>query len=205
MSDSVKYIFKTLVKVPCIIMVCFMVLNAFMFVYSYFKVLGLSYVVMQVAVENNYIPTTEFNTLEAYANSLEKGSVLDHCAVVPGELTVTESATGWGDGNSPWDAAWKARSDGSARVRRQYGARVTCGVIAHLNFIWPLDTREVLDNPDEEYIGWNNPGASFSGFADETALQGRRADKGDGTSANRNNVVIMFTVPGLKYYPDMMY
>lgn len=205
MADSVKYIFKTLIKVPCIILVCYMVLNAFMFVYSYFKVLGLSYVVMQTAVENNYLPNDQLAMLDNYANSLAKGSVLSHCKVVPGKLTTTEAATGgWGDGNSPWTAGWEPKSDGSARIRHQYGASVTCGVVAKLDFIWPLDTREVLDNPDDQYLGWNGTG-TFGGFADDSALESRRADKGDGTSANRNNVVIMFTVPGLKYYPDLMY
>ena len=205
MADSVKYIFKTLIKVPCIILVCYMILNAFMFVYSYFKVLGLSYVVMQTAVENNYLPNDQLAMLDDYAQSLAKGSVLSHCSVVPGKLAVTEAATGgWGDGNSPWTAGWEPKSDGSARIRHQYGASVTCGVVAKLDFIWPLDTREVLDNPDDQYLGWNSTG-TFGGFADESALKSRRADKGDGTSANRNNVVIMFTVPGLKYYPDLMY
>lgn len=211
MADSVKYIFKTLIKVPCIILVCYMILNAFMFVYSYFKVLGLSYVVMQTAVENNYLPNDQLAMLDDYAKSLAynkslaKGSVLSHCRVVPGKLTVTEAATGgWGDGNSPWTAGWEPKSDGSARIRHQYGASVTCGVVAKLDFIWPLDTREVLDNPDDQYLGWNSTG-TFGGFADDSALESRRADKGDGTSANRNNVVIMFTVPGLKYYPDLMY
>ena len=51
MSDEVKFIFKTLLKVPVIIVVSFLILNIFAFFFIYFKVLGLSYVVMQTAVK----------------------------------------------------------------------------------------------------------------------------------------------------------
>lgn len=70
MSDNVKFIFKTLLKVPIIIFVMYFVFNLFVFALTYFRALGVSYVVMQTAVENNYIPEQEMNTLQNYANSL---------------------------------------------------------------------------------------------------------------------------------------
>ena len=71
MSDGVKFIFKTLLKVPIIILVTYAIFNAFAFSLSYFKILGFSYVAMQTAVENNYLPTQELNTLTTYLTDLE--------------------------------------------------------------------------------------------------------------------------------------
>lgn len=70
MEDGVKFIFKTLLKVPIIIFVCYLFFNIFTFAFTYFRALGISYVVMQTVVENNYIPPQEKSTLQAYASSM---------------------------------------------------------------------------------------------------------------------------------------
>ena len=67
MSDSVKFIFMTLIKVPCIIFAAFFIFNIFAFFFIYFKVLGFSYVVMQEVVENNYINNSSVENRNNYS------------------------------------------------------------------------------------------------------------------------------------------
>ena len=59
MGDSVKFIFKTLIKVPVIVMVSFIIFNIFSWTISYFKLVGASYTIMQVGMENNFIPAKD--------------------------------------------------------------------------------------------------------------------------------------------------
>ena len=59
MTGTVKSIFKTLVKVPVTIIVAYFIINLVLFSYFYFRFAGVSYVIMQTAMENNYIPETE--------------------------------------------------------------------------------------------------------------------------------------------------
>ena len=75
MTDSVKFIFKTLIKVPIFIFVAFFILNIFSIAFIYFKMLGLSYVVMQTAVENNYLPDSEVSMILTYLNDISNGIV----------------------------------------------------------------------------------------------------------------------------------
>lgn len=159
MSDSVKFIFKTLIKVPCYIMVAYFILNIFAFAHTYFKMLGLSYVVMQTAVENNYIPDTELNQLNNYIQNQTTAFCVNPNIVI------------------------------SDNTRKQYGATVEVGVTYDFRMIWPLIPIEA----DEDFTGqetdgienWNNSVATIDN------------DKG------WNTVSIMYTVPGLKYYPDL--
>lgn len=116
MSDSVRYIFKTLIKVPKIVFICFAIFNAFAFGVSYMKVLGLSYVAMQVAMENNYIPPAEYQILKDYMEQNLETEILQDVDFTPGtEFT-----------------------------RKQYGEPVTVGVQARYRFIWPLTPREQI-------------------------------------------------------------
>ena len=54
MTDGVKFIFKTLIKVPVYIVAAFGIFNIFAFCFIYFRLLGVSYVVQQTAIENTY-------------------------------------------------------------------------------------------------------------------------------------------------------
>ncbi len=146
MSDSVKFIFKTLIKVPCIIMVSFAIFNAFAFGLTYFKLLGFSYVLMQTAVENNYIPAAEKGTLDSYLQSIASTGVVDNASIVLPDNT-----------------------------RKQYGVPVKVGVTAHYRFIWPLTPKDQLNNTSEGFIGYGTGAkSSFSGFADGGTLEQRR-------------------------------
>lgn len=110
MTDSVKFIFKTLIKVPVTIAVSFLIFNIFSWTVSYFKLVGASYTVMQVGMENNYIPANEEALINNYLKSLES-EVLTNVKIA---------------GESTYDK------------KRQYGKDLTVGVSAKLKFIWPL-------------------------------------------------------------------
>lgn len=182
MSDGVKFIFKTLLKVPIIIVVSFFIFNMFAFGLTYFKMLGMSYVVMTVAVENNYLPETELNTLNNYLNGITHGADGSLIGIIDNAHIITKGSDGYDD----------------ATIRRQYGQPVTVGVTCHYRFIWPLTPKEQLQNEDDKFNGYN--GSGFSGFASTSELEDRRQAI---ENNSKNNIKITYTVPGLKYYPDM--
>ena len=172
MNESVKFIFKTLLKVPVFILVAYAIFNLFAFSFSYFKIMGFSYVAMQTAVENNYFPQTEYNTLTAYLNGLET-AMLENAT-----LTID---TGNG---------------GNERV--QYGSEITVTVSAHYRFIWPLMPNEqrstgvAAEGMDGQNTGEQLTAAQLDQMREEIA------------DNPQNNSWISYTVPGLKYYPDLM-
>ncbi len=163
MTDNVKFIFNTLLKVPIIIMVSFFIFNIFAVANTYLKLLGFSYVAMQVAVENNYIPETEKMTLENYLHSIE---------------------TNWLEIDADWGGP-----------RQQYGGEVHIAINGDFSIIWPLmPTEQLTDTTQNAVAGWN--GASQVGeYADNDTLESRRNI--------HIPITVEFTVPGLKYYPDM--
>lgn len=179
MSDSVKFIFKTLFKVPCYILVAYALLNAFAFTYTYFRALGFSYVVMQTAVENNYLPAQELGQLNAYLATLDNAMMVENAHLVL---------------NEPTDSDYVAGIP-VATTRRQYGAPVRVGVSLDYVFMWPL--MPVEQTVDQQGVAGFD--GTTSGMADGYTLQQRREAKN-----TRNNITISYTVPGLKYYPDLL-
>lgn len=202
MSDEVKFIFKTLFKVPVIIFVSFFILNIFAFFFIYFKVLGASYVVMQTAVENNYLPTAELNQL---INFVDEWNDIPMVATGSAGVVVGKNANGTDvyvnnrDGHRLTEVAYAAKD---ARTRQQYGGTVTCGVRAQYKIVWPLDYKETTVNETgvNGLATENNENyGQFQGFKDEEELAEDRAAK-DGNLT----ISISYTVPGLKYYPDLL-
>jgi hypothetical protein len=190
MSDSVKFIFKTLLKVPIIIFVSFFILNIFAFFFIYFKVLGTSYVVMQVAVENNYLPASELMTLYDYVDEWNDIPMVNNASIIV-----------YDDGTDIYTMQHHADTDAvygdlDARTRKQYGKTVTCGVRCEYTMVWPLDYRETTVN--EAGVNGLN-GNNFQGFKSEAELEQAREDK-----LFTFPIEISYTVPGLKYYPDML-
>lgn len=213
MEDGVKFIFKSLIKVPLIIMAAYLVLNMFAFAYIYFKMLGFSYGVMQVAIENNYIPPAEFNTLENFLDDLDN---------IPMAGNVRMSCDSDGRGNN---------------VKQQYGNTVTVSVDADYVIIWPLTYDQTLATdaagvgaPDNEkgissgsVAGYGTIGDGSTEnieFKDNNTLDQDRASftdpnlsydtlvNADGTTNVKAATVLPihfeYTVPGLKYYPDLL-
>lgn len=176
MSDGVKFIFKTLIKVPCIICVIYAIFNIFFFSLTYFKMLGVSYAVMQTAIENNYIPESERLTLQSYIDSISLGEfVEDACLICDA------------DGNGTYGVYTNTGVSGSEYLQRtQYGSTVRVGVSFKYKMIWPLRPADELDQNVDANSGVNVLG--YNEVADVT----------------NGGLKITYEVPGLKYYPDLL-
>ena len=189
MTDSVKGIFVTLIKIPVIVVIIYLVFNVFAFSYNYFRLLGFSYIVMQTAVENNYLPPDEKNTLETYLATLEQSNVQD-------DGTKREIFTNLYLEVDTVDA----QADGSGSVendRVQYGTPIRITVSGHYHFILPLMPTEQVSGGDA-VEGLNGTAGTY---IDRDS--GQIIDAMDRTSGQQNNITITYYVPGLKYYPDL--
>lgn len=183
MSDSVKFIFKTLIKVPCIIFVAYLILNIFTFCYTYFRMLGFSYVVMQTAVENNYLPESEYQQLNGYLNSMSNTAFCENAYIVVNDTSEPSYVSGI------------APAYNNAYAKRQYGGTVRVGVSFDFRMIWPLLPHEQTTG-DQAVSGYKGTDVDK---LDSTAIDAAREQKSD----NWNTITISYTVPGLKYYPDL--
>lgn len=148
MSDSVKFIFRIILKVPILIVIAYAIFNAFGFGVSYFRMLGLSYVALQTAVENNYIPPDEESSLNRYMQNNLSTDILQN-------------------------VSFTADTDLGESSRKQYGETVTVGVQAHYKFLWPLSPKEQTVG-ETGVDGMNNDGR-FSGTLSEQELEDARA------------------------------
>lgn len=190
MEDNVKFIFKTLIKVPVIILISYAIFNIFAFSFSYFRLLGFSYVAMQTAVENNYIPEEEMNTLTNYLNSLETDVLTDLSIFCDTDISTSNTA----DNN-----------------KTQYGTPITIQVRAHYNFIWPLMPSEqksngvVADGLHGSGAGTDLTDAQLDALREEYEQNKGSYDASKDTFQQNDNanIVISYTIPGLKYYPDL--
>ena len=202
MSDEVKNIFKILIKVPLIILVAYLVLNAFAFAFVYFKLLGASYAVMQVAIENNYLPDREYKTLKKYIEDFDTNTdFLEHaCVITSSDSDATHAAPG------------------NNTSRKQYGATVVVGVSADYKMKWPLTYTQTIKedgtvskdqrtnkNIHEGSVPGMNSGRSLE-FKKDDELDNDRKTAETKKDSNGNQMFrFVYTVPGLKYYPDMSY
>lgn len=190
MSDNVKFIFKTLLKVPCIILVCYLIFNLFAFTFTYFRLLGLSYVVMQTAVENNYIPTGEAEILTRYLDGLETGVVYGLAIGCDTNSSNNDTAGG---------IKTNIRDDiNSENVRVQYGTEMVVTVSGYYNWIFPL-VNTADPSKSGNYIGTSN---RTTDTPDAQGLEYHETN-GDDNPNLKTLINIQYTVPGLKYYPDL--
>lgn len=214
MSDGVKFIFKTLFKVPVFIFASFFVFNILVFFLTYFKMLGFSYVVMQTAVENNYLPTEELNRLADYAYSLNNLSQQNTCVITwydeseqstggnymhTGDVKYAKNASTGGYDyiqNNADFADSNGDPYGDASKKKQYGRVSKVGCSCEYTLIWPLGHTE--QSVDGEVAGINNSGATYTQKGD-AELERMREDK-----KITIPIRIVYSVPGLKYYPDLI-
>lgn len=197
MSDSVKFIFKCLIKTPIYILISYLLANLFLFSMFYFKFLGVSYAVMQTALENNYIPSNEMTGLTKSVNDIYRypdGSVSQ---VIPSaEIFINVDGSDTTYNND----------------RRQYGNQIVVGVKYKYRWIWPLMPEEYGQVPADigslrgAEIGVvtstgnedkNIDGKSSLSEAELDRLRKEKADKGT------NEIKILYKVPGLQYYSDL--
>lgn len=208
----------TLIKVPVYIMVAFFIFNLFAFTFIYFKMLGISYVVQQAAIENNYIPAAEKKTICDYmTNNLANISMVENVGLCYKDGRYIDVTTGKDGSLNPKDGAFQ---------KKQYGARITCGVTCNYIWIWPLDYRTTKNNTKnvaglskgEDYKGVYSGDAGDNPYYKQEAAKGRTYDQRASKAGNMteymrqntkpkdyddNNIKIIYELPGLKYYPDL--
>jgi hypothetical protein len=218
MQDGVQFIFKTLIKVPIYIAIAFMCFNIFAFTTIYFKALGFSYVLMQTVVENNYIPTNEAIQLENYVaqNFCVPAGGDSYTSPLTGRTaTQIGSAVGLGvDDSLMVKNATIEISDGNQR--RQYGATKTISLNLEYEMILPLMPNEQSIDPEEGAVVGYVEMVDVNGVAianeipdalDTADLVARQNTVRDAANPAgglvRVPIKISYTVPGLKFYPDM--
>ena len=196
----------TLLKVPVYIMVAFFIFNLFAFTFIYFKMLGISYVVQQTAIENNYIPAAEKKTICDYMkDNLANISMVENVGLCYGDnsyLDVTKA-----DSINPKTGAFQ---------KKQYGSKITCGVTCNYIWIWPLDYRTTKGNTNNVagYANDNTINPYYQSEANKGRTYDQRASKAGNmteymrqntkpTDYDDNNIKIIYELPGLKYYPDL--
>lgn len=201
MAENVKFIFKSLIKVPIFILVAFFIFNIFTFFFIYFKMLGISYVVMQTAVENNYLPQQELTTLNKYMTSLNKISYVENAHVVVDNDT--SGATLYNGSGSYLDEKGNAKALASGGhnsvTRRQYGNYIVTGVYCKYRIIWPLQYVETMHDTNAGVAGTNSNNNNTVETSN-TTLANRRKDS---KHAVMIPIKLVYTIPGLKYYPDL--
>ena len=251
MEDGVKFIFKTLLRVPIIIYISFAILNAFAFCFAYFKMLGVSYVVQQAALEDNYLTNDNCESIGNYIRNLDKSSVfIDEANIIVG---VQEPGTGSGAsytqptyqlafdyvantqdvrltsaaGNTTYASAIAAANpepatkdyagNWNARRKHQYGTLVTVGVTYKFNTIWPFDYRKLTysgNNTGLLRTSATDDGVRLGGYTEKNMLENMASRQARGKVADTtatyesmklstNRINIAYTIPGMKYYPDM--
>lgn len=169
----------TLVKVPCMIAIAYLFINIVLFSLFYFRALGMSYVVMQTAVENNFIPNSEAQAIKSSMqsmNSVSDGGQNGDSIAVP---VVSKFAMWIDTSNSKAEKQLYNKDvsvDGygitntSSNVRVQYGKTIRVGIGYVYTAILPI--------PNKSAINYSK-------------------------SWTANAIRISYRVPALKYYPDL--
>lgn len=182
MSDGVKFIFKTLIKVPFIIFVSFFIFNIFAFTVSYFRIVGASNTLQQAIMDNNYLVDSDKTTFENYTKLL-KTNCLDNIQIIVDT-----------DGNEyvPGNYQWK-------NEREQYGNVITCGITARFKPIIPLIYTDTLEDGKVRGYGSTYTGAS-GGTKSSADLEKLRKDKNENAEGN---ITVVTKVVGMQYYSDL--
>lgn len=225
MEGGVKFIFKTLIKVPVYIYAAFLVFNIFAFCFIYFKMLGFSYLVQQTAVENNYLPAEQLKSFADYLSDFDTSiAMVENCNII-----ISDKYNADADVNSTNTMALRRTTSASgvkyqvaggnhdATKKKQYGAEVTVGVSCNYVWVWPLDYRNTSNDSISSSYGSAKVGnIELGGYNNAVDNDDKRTMKGTGNmitdlrinnsgsaSVETPNIVIIYTVPGLKYYPDI--
>ncbi len=190
MSDGVKMIFKTLLKIPAIIAVSYIIFNIIFMLVFYFKFLGLSYTVMQTCMESNFIPERERVAIQSGLDDICNNSNLISNAYV---AVYDTSRRGSNNAYVP------TRPNASNNRRTQYGSSKTIGIHYDYTWIWPLMPQEYGVHATEVHAG-----------DDIGNLSNNSTIYNDGTlnslRESKKRVLpfdIYYTVPGLQYYADL--
>ncbi len=198
MADSVKFIFKTIIKVPCFIAISYLIANLFLFSMFYFKFLGISYSVMQTALENNYLPPTELAALQKSLDGIYKFSDGSQSEVIPGARIYIGNDSGSYNNN-----------------RKQYGKTMVVGIEYQYKWILPLMPEEYGQKPaknlsalaatgnDNKKSGLANEDSDSSSLDNGITTVNTDLKRQEKANKTVQTVHIKYTIPGLQYYSDL--
>lgn len=183
MSDGVKFIFKTLIKVPIIICVSFFIFNIFAFTVSYFRIVSASNTIQQAVMDNNYLIESDKETFNKYLGDLGTACLTDIKLIIDT------------DGNDYNPGTYTEHN-----VRKQYGHTVTCGVTARFRPIIPLMYNETLQDGKVRGYGSMADESVSGGTKTDAELQRLREEKNKDAGGN---ITIVGKVIGMQYYSDL--
>lgn len=182
MSDGVKFIFKTLIKVPFIICVSFFIFNIFAFTVSYFRIVGASNTLQQAIMDNNYLVKSDKDTFDKYCINLRTPCLTDIQLIVDT------------DGNDyPDNYHWK-------NEREQYGNVITCGITAKFRPIIPLIYTETLEDGKVKGYGTMEAAGVSGGIKSGADIEDDRKIKNEKAVGN---ITVVTKVVGMQYYSDL--
>lgn len=199
----VKDVFKTLLKVPCYIVIGYLIMNIVLFLGYYVKALGLSYSVMKVAVENNYIPQNEENILtdtmksigsQATNNQGMNISAVDNFGMYIDTSGSASDSTLYTQVPS-FKSAYTRMTANSDNTRRQYGHSIVVGVGYLYTPVLPL--------PQSAYLRYNDQQYNYNSEYTDKVHASADIINYSNIPMISTPVRITYKVPGLKYYPDL--
>ena len=179
MEDALKFIFKTLIKIPFIIMITYFIANLLLFSLFYFKFTGISYSVMNTGMENNFIPDYEYKIIVKTINDIENSSVL----IKDAKIVVD-----------------------SGNTRQQYGKPISIGVEYKYRWLTPLMPWDLGQTPANYGSGSSvidDSTASEGNFSSITAEEAKRRIDVLSDRSLTSPIRIVYKVPGLQYYADL--
>lgn len=195
MENSIASIFKILIKIPIIISVSYLILNVFAFALCYFKILGASYSLQQIVMENNYLPTNEAKAFDNYLDGLES-SFLDNITAVVYTDNPTEGSSTGRDSRTG-SVLTKTNYVVGNNKRSQYGDTAYVGIVSDFHAMWPFSYKELFVNETgtEGYKG-SNATIGSTQFKSEEELNRTRKQ-------STAKIDIIHPVIGLQYYSDL--
>jgi hypothetical protein len=225
MDESVAFIFKTLIKVPCIIFVSFFIFNIFAFCFIYFKILGLSYVLMQEVVANNYITSSQYDQIwKSSLTDLNDTALVSSVGIIVGKdnsgnLVYSTSSSAASHTNYIYRVSDSGKttlgtnSDAKTCVgtKYQYGKVRTVGIYCKYTIIWPVSYNKSKGltsgvnglKGNSEYGSTMTTTYSNSGDVYDDNMSLANGDILDNGHKVTIPIYIYYQVPGLKYYSDL--
>lgn len=202
-ESSVASIFKTLVKVPIVIVVSYLILNIFAFALSYFRILGASYSLQQIIMENNYLPEQEAASFARYLKSLETDFLTNVSAVVYTDIDPSMSYTGRDDAGALLKSTTYSGVIGN-NSRTQYGSTAAVGIVSNFKALFPWRYDQMFQNSDAKK---NYSGGGVEGWKVDNNIDSMNFRSDEDLHKNRlfstARIDIIHPVIGLQYYSDL--
>lgn len=195
-ENSVASIFKTLVKVPIVIVVSYLILNIFAFALSYFRILGASYSLQQIIMENNYLPEQEAQSFQKYLKSLETDFLTNITPVVHNLDEPTEYPGFGRDSDGRVISTGLTNGVWGSNERTQYGNTTICGIVSDFKALFPWRYDQLTQAGGVE--GWRVEDNEYTnaGFRTDEELHRDRL-------FSTAKIDIIHPVIGLQYYTDL--